>query len=56
MGVFEGVRAAFAAGPDVVNFQHVKGEVLVTAVAVTFLLAVEGVLDLASGHFGAVGP
>ena len=55
LGVFEGVGAAFAAGPDVVDFEEVEGEVFVAAVAVAFLLSVEGVLDLASGHLGAVG-
>ena len=40
MGVFEGVGAAFAAGPDVVDFEEVEGEVLVAAVAVSLLLSV----------------
>ena len=56
MGVFEGVRAALAAGPDMVDFQHVEGKVLVTAVAVSFLLSVQGVFDLTPGHLRAVGP
>ncbi len=47
--------AALAAGPDVVDFEHVEGVVFVAAVEVAFLLAVKGVLDLASGEFGAVG-
>ena len=49
LGVFESVGAALAAGPDMVDFEHVEGEVLVAAVAVAFLLSVEGVLDLTAG-------